>query len=94
MADSLRLQWTKTHTDPRDRAEDFLCHDGDQQVGRIYSHPKRESTVREWIWSTNGFLAEHRVLMSDRGRAETKSEAARAVEASYFATLERLKAKS
>ncbi|WP_173931412.1 hypothetical protein [Chelativorans sp. Marseille-P2723] len=79
----LRLKWSRTWPD---KSEDFVCHaDGvDGPVGRIYSSTKPGAVTKHWHWAVNGYLPDLNVHLSNRGVADTKDEAARAVEAAYF----------
>ena len=81
-AEPLRLQWKRTWPD---KPRDFAATQDGRPIGRIYfthtpdAHPN-------WIWSCYGRVGELTVNAS--GRALSKDEAARAVEAVWFDGLE------
>jgi len=83
----LRLKWSRTWPD---KPEDFVCHaDGvDGEVGRIYSDTQPGTLKKRWRWSTHGYIPDRKIWMSQGGYAETKDEAAQAVEAAYFRVVE------
>lgn len=85
---TLRLTWRRTW---EDKAEDFVCHAPgvEDSVGRIYSDTKPGSVEKRWRWFLNGFLPERNVWLSGRGFALTKMEAAEALEAAYFAVIDK-----
>jgi len=60
----------------------------DGSVGRIYSDKQPGMLKKRWRWSAHGYLPDRKIWMSQGGYAETKDEAAQAVEAAYFRVLE------
>jgi len=88
MTKPLRLTWKRTHTHPQDSKDDFLCFDGELPVGRIYKSHKPGSIDDQWLWFVNGVIGN--VFLSGSGKDDDKNVAARACEAEYFASLERI----
>ncbi|WP_011579596.1 MULTISPECIES: hypothetical protein [Chelativorans] len=80
---SLRLVWRRTWDD---RPQDFICFAPglDESVGRIYSTLKPGTLVKQWRWAANGYIPDRRMWLSQGGFADTKMEAAKAVEEVYF----------
>jgi hypothetical protein len=77
----LRLRWDRTWPD---KPEDFVCFDGDNPVGRIYSEQVPGGLAKHWRWFLNGFLPDRRVYLNQTGYAATKNDAAHEAEDAYF----------
>jgi hypothetical protein len=81
----LRLEWRRTWPDA---AQDFCASANGDTVGRIYRTISSSANTPAWIWACHGF---HRGRgLTGSGRAWSKDEAARAVEAAVFAAIDRV----
>ena len=73
------LIWSYTF----ERPPDFVAHDGDQEVGRIWKH-RHGSVSGHWWWGANGIHNDPRVLgFQVSGEVATKAEAVEAVRSTW-----------
>ena len=86
----LRLKYTR-NDGPRDfRA---IAPEAPQGVGRVFQSldPKAKPI---WVWAANGYIEEAICWLNGMGREATKIAACEALEAYWFAALERLREQS
>lgn len=79
----LRLKWDRTWPD---RPKDYSCKaDDGQPVGRVYFVLGSTNSPEHWYWTCNGRYRGR--LLSTSGEAKNQHEAARKVEAEWFAAI-------
>ena len=71
-----RYTWSRTW---EDKAEDYIAHDSETSIGRVY----RINSIATggWFWTMNGRIGDR--MGASSGQVSTRDEACDAVEAAY-----------
>ena len=83
----MKLTWSRTVIGKHTKPYDFAARDGDEPVGRIYRHTTHGGPAN-WFWAMQASgpgINRHGIQC--QGLVETKAEAVRLVEETYYRCL-------